>query len=49
MDLVVGRREGLLTRRSHFSRVAMGAHGRGIHDIYFPGAHSLGIHEVLFS
>jgi len=30
-------------------RVAMVAHGSGIHDIYFPGARGLGIHEVLSS
>ena len=29
--------------------VAMGAHGSGIYDIYFPGERGLGIHEVLYS
>jgi hypothetical protein len=30
-------------------RVAMGARGSDIHDIYFPGARGLGIHKVLSS
>jgi len=40
MALVVGRYDGLLTRRSHIFR-------GGMHDIYFPGARGIEIHEVL--
>jgi 6,7-dimethyl-8-ribityllumazine synthase len=39
MALVVGRYEGLLTRRSHIFR-------GGMHDIYFPGARGIEIHEM---